>query len=79
MDTSTDTPTVSRLSSRRAEEREFRWAIWIGTALALPVVVAQRLMPQPRQASPFISAPRRSVLADARAIANTVIPFAFMR
>ncbi|MBZ8132205.1 hypothetical protein [Afifella sp. IM 167] len=64
---------------RSKEERDFRLIYWVSFSFFLVVCVFARLLPP--QWRPFPPGPngRRSVIDEARAAANTTIPFAFMR
>lgn len=58
------------------ESREFR-ALYAATfALFLPVALVSRMLP--RRWRPFAAPGRRSIVAEARAAAGTVVPFVFM-
>lgn len=57
---------------RRGGGVEYRLLIAATFALLLPVAALRRLLPR------AAGAPRRSIVAEAREAANTVIPIAFM-
>lgn len=65
-----------RLSAAKSTEYQLYFAV--GFAVALPIAVAGRLLP--RRPGPFdrVGEPRRGVIAEAREMTNTVIPFVFM-
>ena len=57
---------------RRGGGVEYRLLVAATFVLILPVAALRRLVPRPP------GAPRRSIVAEAREAANTVIPIAFM-
>jgi len=70
----------SRLSLRRQEAREFRLLYWLCFAVFLPIAALARLLPgKRRERGNALAGLRRSVFAEARASAGTLIPFAFMK
>lgn len=76
MQATTSSPT---LRLRERAEREFRLLFAVCFMFFLVVAVAARLLP--RRWRPFPPGPRgaRSIFGDARAAANTSIPFVYMR
>lgn len=67
----------ARLS--RAKAREYRAMFWASLPVFVVVAAGKRLIPG---REPFYSvhgSPRRGIVADAVNMANTLIPFAFMR
>jgi len=69
----------TRQREREAEAREFRIALRIGFAVFLVFALVSRLLPRSQRPAPFSDAHPRSVLAEARAAAHTIVPFAYMR
>jgi len=70
----------SKLTLRRQEAREFRLLYWLCFAVFLVVAVFGRLLPGRRgESDNELAGVRRSVFAQARASAGTLIPFAFMK
>ncbi len=63
--------------ARQQEALEYRLVYLAGFVVFLAVAVATRLLPGQRQRRPQ-QARRRSIVGEARAAANTFIPFAFM-
>ncbi|MEO1089941.1 MAG: hypothetical protein AAFX81_04880 [Pseudomonadota bacterium] len=65
---------------RRDKAREFRLILAVAFLYFLVVSVVARLLPQAlRPALPDGGNRRRSVIGDAKALAGTFVPFAFMR
>jgi hypothetical protein len=62
-------------AARQQEALEYRLVYLAGFAVFLAVAVATRLLPAGRRRSPGRD---RSIVGEARAAANTFIPFAFM-
>ncbi|RIA56742.1 hypothetical protein [Dichotomicrobium thermohalophilum] len=70
----------SKLTLRRQEARESRLLYWLCFAVFLVIVVFARLLPgRHRESGNGLAGVRRSVFAEARASAGTLIPFAFMK
>ncbi len=70
----------SSLAVRRQEAREFRLLYWLCFTIFLVVAAVTRLLPGRRpQSDQHLAGVRRSVFAEARAAAGTLIPFAFMK
>ncbi len=70
----------SRLTLRRQEARESRLLYWLCFTVFLVIIAFARLMPGKRHASANgLAGVRRTVFAEARASAGTLIPFAFMK
>lgn len=69
----------ARRRDRAAEAREFRVALRLGFAVFLILALVSRLLPQRWRLLPGTGGAGRSVVAEAREAANTVIPLAFMR
>ena len=68
----------ARSAARRAEQREFRITLYALFAVFLVVAALCRLLPASWR--PFgCSGEKRSFIRDARAAANEVTPFIFMR
>ena len=68
------------LALRRQEAREFRLLYWLCFMIFLVVAAMTRLLPAGRRGSADqLAGVRRSVFAEARAAAGTLIPFAFMK
>jgi hypothetical protein len=67
-----------RYRDRRAEEREFRLLLWIAIAVLLPVTALSRLLPRGWRADAIGAGNGRSIYAEARDAAHTLIPYAFM-
>jgi len=64
---------------RSATARQFRLITWTGFAYFLVVAMAMRLLPRSRRPTLPGLAGKRSVIAEARALTSTFIPFAFTR
>ncbi len=70
----------AKLTLRRQEARESRLLYWLCFAVFLVIAAFARLLPSRREASDNgLAGVRRSVVAEARASAGTLIPFAFMK
>lgn len=70
----------SNLTLRRQEAREFHLLYWVCFAVFLVGAVSARLIPWRKEESDKgLAGIRRSVFAEARASASTLIPFAFMK
>lgn len=70
----------SKLTLRRQEAREFHLVYWVCFTVFLVGAALGRLMPWRRSESDTgLAGVRRSVFAEARASASTLIPFAFMK
>lgn len=70
----------SKLTLRRQEAREFRLLYWVCFTIFLVVAVCARVLPGRRHDSDTkLAGVRRSVFAEARASASTLLPFAFMK
>jgi uncharacterized membrane protein len=70
----------SKLTLRRQEARESRLLYWLCFAVFLVVAAFARLLPGRRSESErALAGVPRSVFAEARASAGTLIPFAFMK
>ena len=70
----------AKLTLKRQEAREFRLLYWLCFAIFLVVAAFSRLLPGTRrQSGNELAGVRRSVFAEARASAGTLIPFAFMK
>lgn len=70
----------SKLTLRRQEAREFHLLYWVCFAVFLVGAAFARLTPWRRSRSDNgLAGVRRSVFAQARASASTLIPFAFMK
>lgn len=65
-----------RLSAAKSTEYQIYFAA--AFAVALPIALVARVLP--RRAGPFERkpAPRRGVIAEARAMTHTAVPFVFM-
>lgn len=69
-----------KLTLRRQEAREFHLLYWVCFAVFLVGAAFARLMPWRRsEGEAALTGVRRSVFAEARASASTLIPFAFMK
>jgi hypothetical protein len=79
MHTATGDRLAARLREREAEQREFRLALRIGFAIFLLAALALRLVPRHWRPAPFSSGEPKSVIAEARSAAHTIVPIAFMR
>jgi hypothetical protein len=64
---------------RSATARQFRLIYWVGFGYFLMVAIAMRFLPKSRRPSLPGLTGRRSVIAEARALTSTFIPFAFTR
>ena len=73
--------TTTRLPTemRSATARQFRLMTWTAFAYFLVVALAMRLLPRAHRPSLPGLAGKRSVIAEARALTSTFIPFAFTR
>jgi hypothetical protein len=70
----------AKLTLRRQEARESRLLYWLCFAVFLVIAVFARLLPGRRDTSDNeLAGVRRSIFAEARASAGTLIPFAFMK
>jgi len=70
----------SKLTLKRQEAREFRLLYWLCFAVFLVIAAVARVLPGKRRGSGNeLAGVRRSVFAEARASAGTLIPFAFMK
>jgi len=74
----TDPRETRRASHRLAERIEFRALLVLTYPLFLAVAVANRLAPKRAHAAATRFAPRGSVFAEARAVAHSTLPYAFM-
>jgi len=69
-----------KLTLKRQEAREFRLLYWVCFMIFLAIAVVARLLPGRRGANDSgLNGVRRSVFAEARASASTLLPFAFMK
>ncbi len=70
----------AKLTLKRQEAREFHLLYWVCFAVFLVGAAFARLMPWRGSKSDYgLAGVRRSVFAEARASASTLIPFAFMK
>jgi len=69
----------AKLTLRRQEAREFRLLYWVCFVIFLVVAAFARVLPGRRASDTRLAGVRRSVFAEARASASTLIPFAFMK
>jgi hypothetical protein len=70
----------AKLTLKRQEAREFHLLYWVCFAVFLVCAAFARLMPwRGSKSNTGLTGVRRSVLAEARASASTLIPFAFMK
>ncbi|MAU98950.1 MAG: hypothetical protein CMP81_24220 [Fulvimarina sp.] len=67
------------LSQFRAEQQEYRIVYAVTYPIFLAVALASRLLPARLRPIPFENGGAFAVFRDARAAANAVLPFAFMR
>lgn len=70
---------VSLTKLRREKAREFRLILAVAFLYFLLVAIVARLLPRAWRPSLPLAEGRRSVIGDAKALAGTVVPFAFMR
>lgn len=70
---------VSLTKVRREKAREFRLILAVAFVWFLLVVCVARLLPRAWRPSLPSTGGRRSVIGEAKALAGTFVPFAFMR
>ncbi len=70
---------VSLTKVRREKARDFRLIMILAFVYFLLVACVARLLPRSWRPNLLPMNPRRSVIGEAKALAGTVVPFAFMR
>ena len=69
---------ASRRAQKLAEERQYRMILVFSLIFFLAFVLLMRLLPRGMRPAELRQGEQRSILAEARAMAHTTIPFAFM-
>ena len=72
-----DRSPLHKSRAKRTEEREFRFLLRVGFAFFLVLITLRRLMPWNWLRRSRSGTPWPSIIAEARAAANTTIPYAF--
>ncbi len=65
------------LSERHSDRREYRWLLFLAVGCFFFVSVITRILPQGLRPFAAAGGRRESCLAEARRMANAVIPYAF--